>query len=208
MEQVNSILAKHLYSYRPRQADSSLGFSIVEIVLAIVIGSLALAGTISAFSSHLVAGKRASDRTIVEEAIARDTGWIRNYAKIWKMQSGPYNLTNAQTYTTDSFASSPYISYSPDSGGSSCSTGLAASFLADAETVTGLTPARPFSLQSSSISLSKTITGVSLSRAISYTNPYNTITITYSLSGGAPASSLGISRQTSVYIEAAAWCPS
>lgn len=195
-------------SLQSRKASRLNGFSLVEIVLAIAIGSLALAGTIAAFDSNLIAGKRAADRNTIEETIARDIGWIRNYAKVWKMQSGPYELSNTQTYTSSPFTTSPYISYSPNSGGASCSSGLASSFLSNAETVGGLSPDRPFSLLSSEIPLSRPIPGLTLSRTISYANPNSYFTITYGIAGGTLASELGITRQTAIYIEAAAWCAS
>lgn len=189
------------------------GFSLVEVILAVVIASIAISGTINAFNAFLIAGVRAVDRNTIEQIINEDLGWIKGYAAAWKMKSGPYNYSTAITKTS-SFTTSPYVSYAPpETGTNSCTSGLGAEFLADAAAVT-MTPARPQPIPTSAntaqtLTLPSGSSGYSIKRTISYGSgaQANRIDIHYAITGD-KATSLGISRETAIYLEAAAWCHS
>lgn len=196
----------------PNSNESARGFSILEILLSIVIASIAVGATINAFNSILRIGSKSATRNSIEEVIGSDLGWIRSYAKAWKLKSGPYNHTTAIT-KTDTYTNSPYLEYDPNAGVSSCSSGLAASFISDASSV-NLTPSRPQPIpeasgSSQSLALPSFLkqSGHSVSRTITFDSAPNstTIRITYSIAGPF-ANDLGISRQAEIYLEAASWC--
>ncbi|CAK6698024.1 hypothetical protein IFHNHDMJ_02347 [Synechococcus sp. CBW1107] len=196
-------------SVQSKRGQSS-GFNLLEVLLAVAIAGLTMAAISTTFSSQLSTARRSSDRSQIESVIAEDLAWIRNYATIWRMESGPYNLTTTQTKAS-SFASSPSVSYSPDP--SLCSSGgLASSFVSDAASVT-LSPARPNSIPTTSgsqqsLTIPGGIPGVSLNRRITFSSTTpddNRIYVYYNLSGE-NSSALSISRESSIYLEAASWC--
>ena len=199
--------------YRPKRPAKIRGFSLVEVILAVVIASIAISGTISAFNSFLTAGVRAVDRNTIEQVINEDLGWIKSYATAWKMKSGPYNYSTAITKTS-SFTTSPYVSYAPpETGTNNCTSRLGAEFLADAATVT-MIPARPQTIPTTAnsgqiLTLPSGASGYSITRTIGYGSgaQANRMNITYTISGS-KAANLGISRETAIYLEAAAWCHS
>ncbi|MEA5415418.1 type II secretion system protein [Synechococcus sp. BA-132 BA5] len=189
--------------------ENQRGFSMLELLVSVVITGIVFAGTTALFSSQFGSARNAASRNAIESAIANDLNWIRTYARLWKMATGPYNVTATQT-TAGTFTSSPLISYDP--GTSNCSSGLASAFITSAATV-ALSPARPNDIPTTSgtvqsITIPGSVTGVTLNRSITFSSgaDANRISVYYALSG-TNATSLGISRESSVYIDAYSWCP-
>ncbi len=187
---------------RPRVGRA--GFTIVEILISVVIASVTLAGVATLFTRTLSVSSRADNQNVVEAAVSTDLNWIKRYGKFWMMRSGPYALDNTFTKTTDSFTSSPVLSYQcPNSN--LTTTGLATKFIADANSITNITDIDPilkYSFSTGTVPVPST--PYTLTRSI--TAPTDTqVLVTYTLTGGDSAS-LAFKRQTTILLEAAAWC--
>ena len=160
----------------------------------------------------------------VENAVARDLGWLKTYAKYWRMTSGPYPLTCEQagfgSGCTAFVTSKLATTYEPDPDLCTETTGLAEGFVEAASTVS-LTPARPFAINPDN--LTQTLltsnpspqagqgqyerslpSGTSLVRTI--TPGTNIVSLSYSLQG-ANAAPYRFVREAAVMLEASAWCP-
>ena len=183
---------------------SRTGFTIVEILISVVIAGVTLAGVAALFSRTLSVSSRADNQNVVEAAVSTDLNWIKRYGKFWMMRSGPYALDNAFTKTTDAFTSSPVLSYQcPNSN--LTTTGLSTQFISAANSITNLTDIDPklqYAFSTNTIPVPST--PYTLTRSI--TTPSDTqVLVTYTLSGG-DSSSLAFQRQTTILLEAAAWC--
>ena len=213
----------------PRLRHSPGGFTILEsmigvLILTATIGGLAILATRQWSSSNDV-----DILERVEATVARDLGWLKTYAKYWRMTRGPYNLTCTQA----GFSSgcNPFIvsagtsEYNPDPSGNTCpnptgtpvvaDTALASAFVQAAESARStLTPAGPFPIAignttlisggSSDTGQPRLAAGTTLVRSISLGRTL--ITISYSFSGS-DATPYGFRREVALYPEAAAWCP-
>lgn len=184
-------------------------FSMAEVLIAVVIAGLALSGTIAIFNSQFGSSSDARTRNQLEAIIARDLNWIRTYAKIWRMASGPYNVSTTQTGSS-AFTSAPLITYTPTS--TDCAD-LASAFNTNAAGAAGtsLVPTKPYTIPTTlgTSQTLATVSGVSVARTINVSTGVtnnNTLAISYALSGG-NAANLGLDRQTAVFLEASSWCP-
>lgn len=141
--------------------DPSKGFTILEALIAVVILTASISGLaiLSARQSSSSTDVDVLDR--VENAVATDLGWLKSYAKYWRMSSGPYDLcpsgfsyTDANGYTCSAPTNTPRsgassftrsttsIEYEPDPSGNTCpnpggttvvaNTALASAFVSDA----------------------------------------------------------------------------
>jgi len=177
--------------------------TLLEVLVAVLIATSGIALLVPAFVRQLQVSNEPDRLTKVEAVVSSDLDWIRDYARWWKMQQGPYNLSSAITNTSKPFISSSEVSYAPPQ--TACTDGtLGASFLSDAATVV-TTPPRPFSVPAGggSTDLSTGDNQLNVQRSISPMG--STIQLRYSLSGDR-SGSLRFFRQASVLIEASAWC--
>lgn len=177
--------------------------TLLEVLVAVLIATSGIALLVPAFVRQLQVSNEPDRLTKVEAMVSSDLDWIRDYARWWKMQQGPYNLSSSITKTADDFVYSPELVYAPPA--SACESGtLATPFLEDASTVV-TTPPRPFSVPAGggSADLSTVDSELKVQRTISPMG--SRVHLRYSLSG-VRADSLRFSRQASVLIEAAAWC--
>lgn len=185
------------------------GFTILEALIGVVILTASIGALAVLTSRQMTTSTDVDVLDRVENAVARDLGWLKTYAKYWRMSSGPYNLTctqagfgaNCSAFVTSSVSTE----YSPDEARCATATGLADDFITDAGSVT-ITPARPFALASGSITLNVAglPSGASLTRTI--TTGKNLVFLSYSFSGGS-ASNYKFRREVAVLPEASAWCP-
>ncbi len=187
------------------QPHATAGMTLLEVLVAVAIASSAIAFLVPALIRQASISTEATSLTKVEAVVSRDLDWIRDYARYWKLRSGPYNLSAAITKASTSYFVSPQMEYEPPAN--LCANGtLAESFLSDASSVT-TTPARPYAISvaggAQSLPLDPVDTDLEVSRTIT-TQP-NRIQLLYTLTGS-KADSLRFSRQASVLIEAAAWC--
>jgi prepilin-type N-terminal cleavage/methylation domain-containing protein len=186
-----------------QQPHAAAGMTLLEVLVAVAIASSAIAFLVPALIRQASISTEATSLTSVEAVVSRDLDWISDYARYWKLRSGPYNLSAAITQTQGSgYTLSPQVEYEPHAN--LCANGtLAESFLSDASSVT-TTPARPYPIAGSgSVETITVATDLQLARSI--TTQRNRIQVLYALTGS-KADSLRFSRQASVLIEAAAWC--
>ena len=205
-------------------ARRSGGFTILEALIGVVIltASIGALAVVTARQWSRSVDVNVLDR--VENAVASDLGWLKTYAKYWRMTSGPYPLTCEQAGFDSgctAFVSSKFATvYEPDPALCTEATGLAEDFVEAASTVT-LTPARPFAIDPENLTQilltsepnpdpgegqydSSLPPGATLVRTI--TPGTNIVKITYSLTGG-NAAAYGFLREAALQLEASAWCP-
>ncbi|AFY28581.1 hypothetical protein Cyagr_1413 [Cyanobium gracile PCC 6307] len=186
------------------KSKTKAGFSILEVLLGVVLASITLAGVATLFTRTLDISSRADNQNAVEAAVSADLNWIKRYGKFWMMQSGPYALNNSFTKTTSAFTSSPVLSYQcPNSD--LTTTNLSTQFITAANSITNLTDIDPkLGYVFSTNTIPVPSTPYTLTRTL--TTPTATqVLVTYNLTG-ADAASLAFSRQTTILLEAAAWC--
>lgn len=135
------------------------GITILEVLVAVLIASSAVALLAPTLSRQLSASSDTGGLTAVESVVSRDLDWISDYARWWKLSRGPYNLTAAIT-TTGTFTPTPEAEYAPPADRCAAGT-LANAFLADLATVT-TSPARPYAIDTSAgaVSTLTTVNGV------------------------------------------------
>jgi hypothetical protein len=167
-----------------------------------VISSSAITFLVPALLRQVGVSAEADRLTKVEAVVSRDLDYISDYARYWKLSSGPYNLSNTITNTSTSYVMAPQVEYAPPAD--RCANGtLAAGFLDDLASVT-TTPARPYAIPVAGGAQSLPVdTDLEVSRTIS--SQGSRIHVSYSLTGS-KAEGLRFFRQASVLIEAAAWC--
>lgn len=75
-----------------KDIEKAEGFSILETLIAVVILTTSIGG-LAVLSARQ--WSRSTDIDVldrVENAVAADLGWLKSYAKYWRMSSGPYDL--------------------------------------------------------------------------------------------------------------------
>lgn len=180
------------------------GFTILEVLLSVAIVGITLAGVANLFTRSLSVSSRADNQNVVEAAVSADLNWIKRYGKFWMMKSGPYALDNAFTKTTSAFTSSPVLSYQcPNSN--LTTTGLSTQFISAANSITSSTdidPILPYAFSTNIVPIPTT--PYTLTRSVTAPTD-NQVLVSYTLTGG-DSNSLAFQRQTTILIEAAAWC--
>ena len=186
---------------RSRRATASAGITMLEVLVAVVIASSAITFLVPALLRQVGVSAEADRLTKVEAVVSRDLDYITDYARYWKLLSGPYNLSTTITKASN-WIMTPQVEYAPPAN--SCANGtLAAGFLADLASVT-TTPARPYAIPAAGGAQSLPVaTDLELTRTI--TSQGSRIHVSYGLTGS-KADGLRFFRQASVLIEAAAWC--
>lgn len=184
-------------------------FTILEALIGVVILTASI-GALAVVTAQQ--WSRSTDVDVldrVENAVARDLGWLKTYAKYWRMTTGPYNLTCTQAGFGNSCTafvpSSVVTEYAPDADLCATNTGLADAFVTAAGSVT-INPARPFAVASgtSTLAVAGLPAGMSLTRTL--TTGTNLVFLSYGLSG-ANAAAYGFRREVALRPEASAWCP-
>ena len=203
------------------------GFTILEALIGVVIltASIGALAVVTARQWSRSVDVDVLDR--VENAVASDLGWLKTYAKYWRMTSGPYPITCVQagfgSGCTAFVTSKLATEYEPDPA--DCAdptdlTALAKGFL-DAASTVALTPARPYPINP--LSLTQTLltsnpnpqagqgvydrtlpSGTSLQRTI--TPGTNIVYLSYALTG-TNAAPYRFIREAALQLEASAWCP-
>jgi type II secretory pathway pseudopilin PulG len=195
------------------------GFSIVEVLVAVLIATGAMAVLVPALSNQLVVSRQASRLTAIEAIVSRDLYWFSNYARYWKMTHGIYSLGTLVTKTS-SYNSSGFAQYDPPRDRCRANT-LASGLMADAQTLfnlpfddqlanPGLLP--PFNPGATPVNISVAIGGRTLPATALQVNRRvypagNRLIVSYGLTG-TEAASLRFTRVASIFIEASAWCDS
>jgi hypothetical protein len=196
-------------------------FTILEALIGVVILTASI-GALAVVTAQQFG--RSSDVDVldrVENAVARDLGWLKTYAKYWRLASGPYDLSCVPAgfpagCTVRNFSSGT-TDYQPDEALCATATGLADAFVTAAGSANSETiiPARPFSPVTSgatALSVAGLPAGMTLQRTITTTRPQNTspnnlVYVSYALLQNGQPSSYNFVREVALRPEAAAWCP-
>ncbi len=187
----------------------------LEVLLSICIITASLALLASLLTNQVNNPRKASALSAIETTASADLTWLRNYAKLWRLESGPYNITPSTTTNSitgaDTFTQSSYLSYQPDPDSCAAET-LPTDFLVAAQNVV-ISPAKlatiadatPVSGAEKLISLPTEAGSTQLWRSITFTGQVDHIDVSYYLKND--ALSLGFKRNAAILIDASAWCP-
>ncbi|MFZ0407188.1 MAG: hypothetical protein WAM11_03640 [Cyanobium sp.] len=186
------------------------GFTILEVLLAAVIAVVSASILFPMFNQSVVLGRQSADRNSIEAATALDLGWIKRYAKFWKMKSGPYPLTNSHTKTNTNFFVSPVLDYEC-ANSNLTTTNLSQQFISDAVIVAGTTddviPKLPYAFSATAnapIPVANIGPGYTLSRSVDTSNP-NRVYVIYKVTSTSQWP-INFVREASVVLESVAWC--
>lgn len=202
-------------------SDAAAGVALAEAILGAVMVALVILLVTPPFLRQMGLTRRTASQEAVEAAVSRDLSWLSNYAKIWRMSSGPYTATAAQVGLAADPTRSSIARYSPPTSGTPpvCPNNLISQFLTQAASANALTlvPARPYDIPTTTgtaqpititdpaaatVVLNRTITFADASTA----NPedLNSFLVQYSVTN---PPGLAFNRTTRIIVEAAAWCP-
>lgn len=203
---------KHPRLRRPallRGRRNHAGLTLLEVLLASVIGAVGISLIAPVFVGQLQQMRRIAAQEVIEAEVSRDLNWIKQYSKYWRLNSGPYNITAAQTGQTDANASyvvRSHISYRPFTAAQCTAGGLVAQFLTDANGVT-ITPPRlnTIATGTTTIGLPAEAGTYTLSRTITVVAD-NRFRVDYAVNtNGNPG--LSFTRSALVLVPAAGTCP-
>jgi hypothetical protein len=180
------------------------GSSMIELLLASALALFAASTAARMMNNFYNSGmnRRAAATSVIEVAISNDLAWFRQYAVLWRLQSGPFN--NLSLDVTHTLA--PYIQI-PNANPFNLTNRY--QVLPECKT-TYVAPinnppnAVPDNNSSSSIALPAVASGHNLTRIIQPGPTQGTLTITYTLSRS--GTNL-FERSSSIYLPAAGWCP-
>lgn len=176
----------------------SAGFTLVEMLVAVVIMGIAAGAIVQASNIAFSATKKSNSGSEIQNVVSRDLNWLRWYGNAWNCESGSYS-----TCTTSSPNS--VLRYST---AQACST-LVPNFLNSANSYNLTVVPRPFPIPSATGTAQalKVINGTPLTRtirlptgAVASAQP-RSVEVIYSYAGQ-PA----VERFASVLIQAGGWC--
>ena len=217
-------MVKSSFVKPPNAARSpSSGITILEVLLAVSIAGGLISLLVPALTRQLALGEQSNRLTAVEAVVSSDLNWFSNYARIWKLKSGSYSVTQAVTMTS-SYTSAGAATYEPPEAeckqAANSASGLAKKLLDDGavlhttSTASALKTYYPPNPLTSSTTIEVTSGGVSGLNVIRTVNPVgNMIRVFYKLDFADDASAadlrnngLNFSREASILVEASAWC--
>ena len=100
-------------------SDKSPGFSLVELMVATVIITIVVMGSVEAALRSLKIFNQGAAREALEAVIANDISWLRAYSKSWHCEVGPYQgckvkssgIASAVNYRPEIFSNSNTSDY-------------------------------------------------------------------------------------------------
>ena len=210
--------------FKPPNAarSSSSGITILEVLLAVSIAGGLISLLVPALTRQVALGEQSNRLTAVEAVVSSDLNWFSNYARVWKLKSGSYSVTNAVTKTS-SFTLAGAATYEPPEAeckqAADSAFGLAKKLLDDGvdlrkSTATALKtyyPPNPLTSPTTIKVTSGGVTGLNVIRTV--TPVGNMIRVFYKLDFADAAAKadlrnngLNFSREASFLVEASAWC--
>ncbi len=197
---------------------SKSGFTVLEVMVAVIIASASIAVLIPSLSRQLIVADEANQFTAVEAAVTRDLDWLSNYVRIWKLKNGVYSLNGSITKVSWSGEGlGPLAEYEPDAllcqASADSPNGLAGQMIKDAITLNSLQAEElsvfkpPYPIASPGVVQVIEIRSGSVDLSINRTiRPLgNRIHVVYAFAGSVTAK-LPFYREASLLVEAAAWC--
>jgi type II secretory pathway pseudopilin PulG len=203
---------------------SSSGITILEVLLAVSIAGGLISLLVPALTRQVALGEQSNRLTAVEAVVSSDLNWFSNYARVWKLKSGSYSVTNAVTKTTSPFTLAGAATYEPPEAeckrAADSASGLAKKLLDDGadlytkSTASALKPYDPPNPLTSPTTIKVTSGGVTGLNVIRTVTPVgNMIRVFYKLDFADAAAKadlrnngLNFSREAAFLVEASAWC--
>jgi type II secretory pathway pseudopilin PulG len=202
---------------------SSSGITILEVLLAVSIAGGLISLLVPALTRQVALGEQSNRLTAVEAVVSSDLNWFSNYARVWKLKSGSYSVTNAVTKTS-SYTLAGAATYEPPEAeckqAAASASGLAKKLLEDGadlrttSTATALKtyyPPNPLTSPTTIMVTSGDVSGLNVIRTV--TPVGNMIRVFYKLDFADAAAradlrnnGLNFSREAAFFVEAAAWC--
>ena len=211
--------------FKPPNAarSSSSGITILEVLLAVSIAGGLISLLVPALTRQVALGEQSNRLTAVEAVVSSDLNWFSNYARVWKLKSGSYSVTQAVTKTS-SYTLAGAATYEPPEAeckrAADSVSGLAKKLLDDgADLYTKSTalalktyyPPNPLTSPTTIKVTSGGVTGLNVIRTV--TPVGNMIRVFYKLDFADAAAKadlrnngLNFSREASILVEASAWC--
>jgi type II secretory pathway pseudopilin PulG len=211
--------------FKPPNAarSSSSGITILEVLLAVSIAGGLISLLVPALTRQVALGEQSNRLTAVEAVVSSDLNWFSNYARVWKLKSGSYSVTNAVTKTS-SYTLAGAATYEPPEAeckqAAASASGLAKKLLDDGadlytkSTASALKPYDPPNPLTSPTTIKVTSGGVTGLNVIRTVTPVgNMIRVFYQLDFADAAAKadlrnngLNFSREASFLVEASVWC--
>jgi hypothetical protein len=195
----------------------------IELLLASALALFAASTAARMMNNFYNSGmnRRAAATSVIEVAISNDLAWFRQYAVLWRLQSGPFNnLSLDVTHTPNPYIQIPNANpfnltnrYQVLPECNANINAIATAFQNDAaNSTTYVAPINsppnnnsvPNDNSESSIILPAVASGHNLTRVIQPGPVKGTLTITYTLRRS--GTNL-FDRSSSIYLPAAGWCP-
>jgi type II secretory pathway pseudopilin PulG len=211
--------------FKPPNAarSSSSGITILEVLLAVSIAGGLISLLVPALTRQVALGEQSNRLTAVEAVVSSDLNWFSNYARVWKLKSGSYSVTNAVTMTS-SYTLAGAATYEPPEAeckqAAASASGLAKKLLDDGadlytkSTASALKPYDPPNPLTSPTTIEVTSGGVTGLNVIRTVTPVgNMVRVFYQLDfvdAAAKAdlrnNGLNFSREAAFLVEASVWC--
>ena len=177
------------------------GFTILEVLVAVSIAASVIGLLATTLIRQITLGEESGRLTAVEAVVSRDLNWFANYAALWKLRFGTYDVSSDITQVSRSSPAAAVFYVPTDANCNS----LAASLLNDAQNTQF---SSEFSPPYSITHLNATTiqvpgvggVGVIVSRTI--TPVGNRVRISYVSS----VNGFSFRREASLLVEAGAWC--
>ena len=202
---------------------SSSGITILEVLLAVSIAGGLISLLVPALTRQVALGEQSNRLTAVEAVVSADLNWFSNYARVWKLKSGSYSVTNAVTKTS-SYTLAGAATYEPPEAeckrAADSASGLAKKLLDDgadlrrtstASAIKTYYPPNPLTSPTTIMVTSGGVTGLNVIRTV--TPVGNMIRVFYKLDFADAAAKadlrnngLNFSREAAFLVEASAWC--
>lgn len=212
--------------FKPPNAaqSSSSGITILEVLLAVSIAGGLISLLVPALTRQVALGEQSNRLTAVEAVVSSDLNWFSNYARVWKLKSGSYSVTNAVTKTS-SFTLAGAATYEPPEAeckeAADSASGLAKKLLDDgadlyttstASAIKTYYPPNPLTSPTPiKVTSGDVTTGLNVIRTV--TPVGNMIRVFYKLDFADAAAKadlrnngLNFSREAAFLVEASAWC--
>jgi hypothetical protein len=195
----------------------TVGSSMIELLLAVFLALVAVSTSAELMSKFNNSGlnRRAAATSAIEVAISNDLAWFRQYAKLWRLQEGPFKtnaLSKSVTHTAIDYTKSTSSKvYTPISCNSS---EMATTFRTNAAALTThVSPINspPYTFlnndKKQEIILPAVTSKYKLERELIAGSVSGTLNITYTLTESDKPGNTIFKRSNSVYLPAAGWCP-
>ena len=193
-------MARFSFYYPPNsRRPQGHAFTILEVLAAITIATGVISLLVPSLLRQVSRGEESSRLMAVEAVVSRDLNWFANYATLWRLLVGTYDVPSDVTQTQNISGAAAFYVPNP----ANCSR-PADSLLNDALKITSpefkppypISKGRAISLQGSGIAgaavvVSRTVTSAGNKIRLSYRSSIN----------GFP-----FRREASILVEAAAWC--